>query len=201
MSTSSEGARVEGAPAFDDEEEWRSYCDKYGYELDSVAGFADEPETSSFSQGEGEEILVSQELDEEEVGNRKTRFETPEEVLQYYWGYSEFRPKQREIIDSILAGCDTLGLLPTGGGKSITFQVPGLMMRGVTLVVTPLIALMRDQVEHLKERNIPAVAIHSGMASFEIQRTLDNAVLGAYKFLYLSRAYRFAPISRHFAAA
>lgn len=196
MSTSSEGARVEGAPAFDDEEEWRSYCDKYGYELDSVAGFADEPDTPSIPQGEGEEIPLSQELDEEEVGNRKARFETPEEVLQYYWGYSEFRPKQREIIDSILAGRDTLGLLPTGGGKSITFQVPGLMMRGVTLVVTPLIALMRDQVEHLKERSIPAVAIHSGMASFEIQRTLDNAVLGAYKFLYLSPERIASPLFR-----
>ena len=196
MSTSSEEARVEGAPAFDEEEEWRSYCDKYGYELDSVAGFADEPETSSFSQGEGEEFISSQETDEKEEGRRKSRFETPEEVLQYYWGYSEFRPKQREIIDSILAGRDTLGLLPTGGGKSITFQVPGLMMRGVTLVVTPLIALMRDQVEHLKERKISAVAIHSGMASFEIQRTLDNAILGAYKFLYLSPERIASPLFR-----
>ena len=196
MSTSSEEARVEGAPAFDEEEEWRSYCDKYGYELDSVAGFADEPETSSFSQGEGEEFISSQETDEKEEGKRKSRFETPEEVLQYYWGYSEFRPKQREIIDSILAGRDTLGLLPTGGGKSITFQVPGLMMRGVTLVVTPLIALMRDQVEHLKERKISAVAIHSGMASFEIQRTLDNAILGAYKFLYLSPERIASPLFR-----
>lgn len=196
MSTSSEGARVEGAPAFDDEEEWRSYCDKYGYELDSVAGFADEPEASSYSQGEGEQFVSSQEPDEKEEGRRKSRFETPEEVLQYYWGYSEFRPKQREIIDSILAGRDTLGLLPTGGGKSITFQVPGLMMRGVTLVVTPLIALMRDQVEHLKERKIPAVAIHSGMASFEIQRTLNNAILGAYKFLYLSPERIASPLFR-----
>ncbi len=187
---------MEGAPAFDEEEEWRSYCDKYGYELDSVAGFADEPETSSFSQGEGEEFISSQETDEKEEGKRKSRFETPEEVLQYYWGYSEFRPKQREIIDSILAGRDTLGLLPTGGGKSITFQVPGLMMRGVTLVVTPLIALMRDQVEHLKERKISAVAIHSGMASFEIQRTLDNAILGAYKFLYLSPERIASPLFR-----
>lgn len=196
MSTSSEEARVEGAPAFDEEEEWRSYCDKYGYELDSVAGFADEPEASSYSQGEGEEFISSQETDEKEEGKRKSRFETPEEVLQHYWGYSEFRPKQREIIDSILVGRDTLGLLPTGGGKSITFQVPGLMMRGVTLVVTPLIALMRDQVEHLKERKIPAVAIHSGMASFEIQRTLDNAILGAYKFLYLSPERIASPLFR-----
>ena len=187
---------MEGAPAFDEEEEWRSYCDKYGYELDSVAGFADEPEASSYSQGEGEEFISSQETDEKEEGKRKSRFETPEEVLQYYWGYSEFRPKQREIIDSILAGRDTLGLLPTGGGKSITFQVPGLMMRGVTLVVTPLIALMRDQVEHLKERKISAVAIHSGMASFEIQRTLDNAILGAYKFLYLSPERIASPLFR-----
>lgn len=196
MSTSSEGARVEGAPAFDDEEEWRSYCDKYGYELDSVAGFADEPEASSYSQGEGEQFVSSQEPDENEEGRRKSRFDTPEEVLQHYWGYSEFRPKQREIIDSILAGRDTLGLLPTGGGKSITFQVPGLMMRGVTLVVTPLIALMTDQVEHLKERKIPAVSIHSGMASFEIQRTLDNAILGAYKFLYLSPERIASPLFR-----
>lgn len=111
---------------------------------------------------------------------------TPLGVLQHYWGYPSFRLKQAEIIESILAGRDTLGLLPTGGGKSITFQVPTMLHDGLTLVVTPLIALMKDQVDGLNRRGILATAIHSGMEYKEIDRALDNCLYGGYKFLYLS---------------
>ena len=110
----------------------------------------------------------------------------PRAVLQAGWGYADFRGIQREIIDSLLAGHDTLGLMPTGGGKSITFQVPALMMEGTCLVITPLIALMKDQVENLRRRKIRATAIHSGLSREEINRELDNVILGEYKFLYLS---------------
>ena len=107
-------------------------------------------------------------------------------ILQEYWGYADFRGIQREIISSIYAGNDTLGLMPTGGGKSITFQVPALGMEGTCIVVTPLIALMKDQVHHLHQHNITAAAIYSGQSKEEILRHLDNAVFGAYKFLYVS---------------
>jgi len=107
-------------------------------------------------------------------------------ILKQYWGYDEFRPLQGEIIRSIVAGKDTLGLMPTGGGKSLTFQVPTLAMAGFCVVVTPLIALMKDQVENLKKRGISAAAIYSGMSHKEILSTLDNAVFDAYKFLYVS---------------
>lgn len=107
-------------------------------------------------------------------------------VLKKYWGYDNFRPLQADIIQSIAAGKDTLGLMPTGGGKSLTFQVPALTMPGVCIVVTPLIALMKDQVENLKKREIKAAAIYSGMSNDEIQTTLDNCVFEAYKFLYVS---------------
>ena len=110
----------------------------------------------------------------------------PRAVLKAGWGYDDFRGIQREIIDSLLAGHDTLGLMPTGGGKSITFQVPALMMEGTCLVITPLIALMKDQVENLRRRHIQATAIHSGLTREEINRELDNVILGEYKFLYLS---------------
>ena len=110
----------------------------------------------------------------------------PRAVLKAGWGYADFRGIQREIIDSLLAGHDTLGLMPTGGGKSITFQVPALMMEGTCLVITPLIALMKDQVENLRRRKIRATAIHSGLSREEINRELDNVILGEYKFLYLS---------------
>ena len=86
---------------------------------------------------------------------------TPLEVLKKYWGYDSFRPMQAEIVDSALSGADTLGLLPTGGGKSITFQVPGMILPGLTIVVTPLISLMKDQVDNLRALNIPATYIHS----------------------------------------
>ena len=107
-------------------------------------------------------------------------------VLKEYWGYPGFRPGQEEIIRRAYEGGDLLALMPTGGGKSICFQVPALLRPGICLVVTPLIALMKDQVENLKARNIKALSIHSGMSQKEIDITLDNAVYGDYKFLYLS---------------
>lgn len=108
------------------------------------------------------------------------------DILKQYWGYDQFRALQGDIIQSVAAGKDTLGLMPTGGGKSLTFQVPAMAMEGVCIVVTPLIALMKDQVENLKRRNIKAAAIFTGMTRDEILTTLDNCVFGAYKFLYVS---------------
>jgi ATP-dependent DNA helicase RecQ len=111
---------------------------------------------------------------------------TPEIILKKYWDYDTFRPGQREIIQSVLDGKDTLALLPTGGGKSICFQIPALCKDGICLVISPLIALMRDQVNNLLQRGIPAAAIYSGMSYRTIDRILDNAVFGNYKFLYMS---------------
>ena len=111
---------------------------------------------------------------------------TYREILKQYWGYDDFRGIQREIIDSIGAGRDTLGLMPTGGGKSITFQVPTLASDGLCIVVTPLIALMKDQVANLRSRGIKATAIYSGMKSSEIVTALENCIFGDYKFLYIS---------------
>lgn len=111
---------------------------------------------------------------------------TAEQILKQYWGFENFRGIQREIIDSICAGHDTLGLMPTGGGKSITFQVPSLMMEGVCIVITPLIALMKDQVQSLRRRGIQASAIYSGMSHAEILQTLENCVFGGVKILYVS---------------
>jgi len=108
------------------------------------------------------------------------------QILTRYWGYSGFRPVQEEIIIAAGSGRDTLALLPTGGGKSVTFQVPALAKEGICLVITPLIALMKDQVENLHRRGIKALLIHSGMSRDEISMTLDNAVFGDFKFLYLS---------------
>ena len=115
-------------------------------------------------------------------------------ILKQYWGYDEFRPLQGDIIRSIVSGKDTLGLMPTGGGKSLTFQVPTMAMEGLCVVVTPLIALMKDQVENLKKRGISAAAIFSGMSHNEILMTLDNAVFEAYKFLYVSPERLATPI-------
>ena len=109
-----------------------------------------------------------------------------EGLLRKYWGYDNFRGIQREIIDSIYSGKDTLGLMPTGGGKSITFQVPALAMEGTCIVVTPLIALMKDQVARLRQIGIKATAIYSGMKRDMIIASLENCILGDYKFLYLS---------------
>ncbi len=108
------------------------------------------------------------------------------EILKQYWGYDDFRGIQREIIESIGKGHDTLGLMPTGGGKSITFQVPALAQEGVCIVITPLIALMKDQVQNLRRRGIRAAAIYSGMSHDDILTTLENAVFGAVKILYVS---------------
>ncbi|MGM0621421.1 MAG: RecQ family ATP-dependent DNA helicase, partial [Bacteroidota bacterium] len=108
------------------------------------------------------------------------------QILAQYWGYSEFRPLQLDIIESVASGKDTLGLMPTGGGKSITFQVYSLSEEGICIVITPLIALMKDQVQNLQKKGIKALKIHSGMSRFEIKVTLDNAVWGDYKFLYVS---------------
>ncbi len=108
------------------------------------------------------------------------------DILKEYWGYDSFRGIQSEIIDSICEGRDTLGLMPTGGGKSICFQVPALVREGLCIVVTPLISLMKDQVNQLRERGIKAEAVYSGMMREDIIRVLDNSVLGAYKLLYVS---------------
>lgn len=107
-------------------------------------------------------------------------------ILEKYWGYQSFRPLQEDIINAVLEGKDTLALLPTGGGKSICFQVPALCNDGICLVISPLIALMKDQVENLKRRGIPALSIYSGMSFIEVKKTLQNAAYGNYKFLYVS---------------
>jgi ATP-dependent DNA helicase RecQ len=107
-------------------------------------------------------------------------------ILKQYWGHNSFRGEQEKIIQSVLEGKDTLALLPTGAGKSVCFQVPALMLEGLCLVISPLIALMKDQVESLQKRGIPAIALHSGLTFYEITKTLQEAITGKYKFLYLS---------------
>ena len=103
---------------------------------------------------------------------------TPQEVLKTYWGYDSFRPMQEEIVREALEGRDVLAILPTGGGKSVCFQVPALMQEGLALVVTPLIALMKDQVQNLRQRGIRAMAIHAGMNRREVDLALNNAAYG-----------------------
>lgn len=111
---------------------------------------------------------------------------SPSEVLKEYWGYDGFRPMQEDIITAALEGKDVLAIMPTGGGKSVCFQVPGLIKEGITLVVTPLIALMKDQVQNLNDRGVRALAVHAGMSRHEVDLALNNAAYGDYKFLYLS---------------
>ena len=111
---------------------------------------------------------------------------SPLSILHQYWQHESFRPLQEEIIQSVLDGKDTLALLPTGGGKSICFQVPALMMEGLCLVISPLIALMQDQVVALLQKDIPAVYVHSGLTFYEVKKILQQATQGDYKFLYLS---------------
>jgi ATP-dependent DNA helicase RecQ len=111
---------------------------------------------------------------------------TEAEILKKYWGFDNFRPLQDEIIQSVLNGNDTLALLPTGGGKSLCFQVPAMVMDGICIVVSPLVALMKDQVENLKAKGIEAIAIYAGMGKREIDILLDNCIYGKIKFLYLS---------------
>ena len=108
------------------------------------------------------------------------------QILTKYWGFTTFKPLQEEIINSVAEGRDTLGLMPTGGGKSITFQVPALAREGICLVITPLIALMKDQVNRLNDLEIKSIAIHSGMSGEEIDNALENSIYGDYKFLYVS---------------
>ncbi len=111
---------------------------------------------------------------------------TPQQLLKHYWNYDKFRPLQEDIINSVLCGHDTLALLPTGGGKSICFQIPALALDGICIVVSPLIALMKDQVEQLKKRGIKAEAVFSGMSHREIDKILDHAIYDGLKFLYVS---------------
>ncbi len=110
----------------------------------------------------------------------------PIEVLERYWGYASFRPMQEEIVNAALRGGDVLAILPTGGGKSVCFQVPALMRDGIALVITPLIALMKDQVQNLRDRGVKALAVHAGMNRREVDLALNNAAYGDAKFLYLS---------------
>jgi ATP-dependent DNA helicase RecQ len=112
--------------------------------------------------------------------------ESYRQILTKYWGFSSFKPLQEDIIRSVVEGRDTLGLMPTGGGKSITFQVPALAREGICLVITPLIALMKDQVNRLNDLEIKSIAIHSGMTGEEIDNALENCIFGDYKFLYIS---------------
>jgi ATP-dependent DNA helicase RecQ len=121
---------------------------------------------------------------------------SPLDILKKHWGYDAFRPLQEDIIQSVLEGKDTLALLPTGGGKSICFQVPALSKEGICIVISPLIALMKDQVDNLKKRNIPAVAIFSGMPYRAIDRALDNCIYGNIKFLYLSPERLFTDLAK-----
>lgn len=109
-----------------------------------------------------------------------------ENILKQYWGYSQFRPLQLDIINSVANAKDTLGLMPTGGGKSLTFQVPAMAMEGICIVISPLIALMKDQVENLQKKNIAAVAIYTGLTYHEIQNTINRCLYGDVKFLYIS---------------
>lgn len=111
---------------------------------------------------------------------------TPSEVLKKYWGYDSFRPKQEDIVRAALEGKDVLAILPTGGGKSVCFQVPALMREGIAIVVTPLIALMKDQVQNLNDRGIKALCVNAGMGRREVDLTLNNAAYGDFKFLYVS---------------
>ena len=108
------------------------------------------------------------------------------DILKRYWGYEDFRPLQLDIIQSVAAGKDTLGLMPTGGGKSLTFQVPALALEGICIVVTPLVALMKDQVQRLRDMGIRAACVHSGMSNDAITRVYDNCLYGDFKFLYIS---------------
>ncbi len=123
------------------------------------------------------------------------------EVLQEYWGYDSFRPKQQEIVDAALDGRDVLAILPTGGGKSVCFQVPAVMRDGLALVVTPLIALMKDQVQNLNDRGIKALCVNAGMSRREVELTLNNAAYGDFKFLYVSPERLGTPLFRNFLQA
>ena len=108
------------------------------------------------------------------------------DILRKYWGYEDFRPLQLDIIESVASGKDTLGLMPTGGGKSLTFQVPAMALEGICIVVTPLVALMKDQVQNLRNKGIRAACVHAGLSDNDITRVYDNCLYGDFKFLYIS---------------
>lgn len=164
---------MDNIPYIDEDIPWPSFDEGLGVAPDgSPSGVASVPEGAA-SVPEG-------------VASAAPDVSTPLACLRSYWGYDAFRGIQEQIIASILAGHDTLGLMPTGGGKSITFQVPALMLEGTCLVVTPLIALMKDQVAHLKARGIKATCLHAGLSHDQLLRELDNCILGHYDFLYLS---------------
>ncbi len=131
-------------------------------------------------------MYFSQDANKAGISTSKGMSAEARKILVKYWGHSDFRPMQEEIIDSVLAGKDTLALLPTGGGKSVCFQIPALMMEGVCLVITPLIALMKDQVENLKKLGIKAGAIHTGMHPFETEAVYSKCLHNEIKFLYVS---------------
>ena len=111
---------------------------------------------------------------------------TTKNILKKYWGFETFRPTQEDIVSDILKGQDVFALLPTGGGKSLCYQLPGLLMDGLTIVISPLISLMQDQVKQLNEKGIKATCLYSGLSYREIDTTLDNVRFGDYKFLYVS---------------
>ena len=123
---------------------------------------------------------------------------TPVEVLQKYWGHDSFRPKQEDIVRSALEGRDVLAILPTGGGKSVCFQVPAMMKDGIAIVVTPLIALMKDQVQNLNDRGIKALSVNAGMGRREVELALNNAAYGDFKFLYVSPERLGTPLFRSY---
>ena len=110
----------------------------------------------------------------------------PLDILKEYWGYDSFRPMQEEIVSAALEGKDVLAILPTGGGKSVCFQVPAMMREGIAIVVTPLIALMKDQVQNLNDKGIRALCVNAGMGAREVETVLNNAAYGDFKFLYVS---------------
>ena len=123
---------------------------------------------------------------------------TPVETLKKYWGYDSFRPKQEDIVRAALEGRDVLAILPTGGGKSVCFQVPAMMKEGIAIVVTPLIALMKDQVQNLNDRGIKALCVNAGMGRREVDLTLNNAAYGDFKFLYVSPERLGTPLFRNY---
>lgn len=123
---------------------------------------------------------------------------TPSDVLKKYWNYDSFRPKQEEIVSAALDGRDVLAILPTGGGKSVCFQVPAMMRDGIAIVVTPLIALMKDQVQNLTSRGIKALCVNAGMGRREVELTLNNAAYGDFKFLYVSPERLGTPLFRSY---
>jgi len=121
----------------------------------------------------------------------------PIQVLEQYFNHTSFRPLQEDIINAVLANEDTFALLPTGGGKSVCFQIPALIKEGICIVVSPLVALMNDQVNHLNEKGIKAMALTSGLSFDRLDTLLDNCIYGNYKFLYLSPELRHAARQLH----